>query len=307
MTSIAKLPRPFRGIITPLVTPLINDESLDEKGLNLLLNHIIEGGVNGAFILGTTGECASLSYKLKHKLIALTCELAKGRIPVFVGITDSSPAESLSLAKVAEETGASAVVAAPPYYFDLGQQELITYFMNLADKLPLPLFVYNIPSQTKIMIQPETVKILASHHKIVGMKDSSGSATYFNSLLYHMKDDPSFTLLVGPDEMMASAVLMGGHGGVNAGSNFYPRLFVDLYKSAIKGNLKEVLQFQEKVMEFSAKTYQVGTTGTTFLKGLKAAMSISGFFENYTASPLTPFGEREMEIIKENLKHLNRK
>jgi len=305
MHNITKLPVPFNGIITPMITPLLNDETLDTIGLGRMVNHLVDGGVQGIFIMGTTGEGASLSYKSKYELIDITCTFANGRVPVFVGITDSCLPESISLAKKAESAGASAVVAALPYYFSLGQNEIIKYFSRLADNVALPLFMYNIPSQTKIMIEAETVKALSSHPQIAGIKDSSGNAPYFNTLLNLLKDDKSFSILVGPDEMMSSSVLLGGNGGVNSGSNLFPRLFVDLYNAAASGDLNKVSCLQEKVMEMSTKIYQVGKGGVSFLKGLKTALYLSGLCGNSMASPLSLYDEKVIAVIRENLTFLN--
>ena len=305
MNNILKPPVPFRGIITPMITPLTSNETIDLENLKRLIKHLIDGGVHAIFILGTTGEGASLSYKLKYELINVTCEYVKSRVPVFVGITDSSFQEGIYLSKIAESAGASAVVAALPYYFSLGQNEIINYFKKLADNVNLPLFMYNIPSQTKIMIEAETVKTLSSHPQIVGIKDSSGNAPYFNTLLYLLKDNKSFSILVGPDEMMASTVLLGGNGGVNSGSNLFPRLFVDLYNAAASGDLEKVSDLQEKVMAISVKIYQTEKCGVSFLKGLKTALYLSGFCGTSLASPLSCYEEKEVAVIRENLLFLN--
>jgi 4-hydroxy-tetrahydrodipicolinate synthase len=296
---------PFNGIITPTITPLEADGTLDIKNLERLINHLIEGGVHGIFILGTTGESASMPNKLKKELIEATSSFIKDKIPLLAGITDSSLEESISLAKEAVKNGANAVVAAPPYYFNLNQNELVSYFHNLADKSSLPLFIYNIPSQTKVIIEVESVKTLAAHPNIYGIKDSSGNATYFNTLLQKFHDDDSFSVFVGPDEMMAQSVLMGGNGGVNSGSNLYPKLFVELFNAAVGGDLPRVASLQNKVMEMSSLIYQTGNTGTSFLKGLKMALSISGFCKEYMLSPLIPFCGKEKDIIKQSLTRLS--
>lgn len=305
MDNITKLQVPFRGIITPIITPLLNDEKIDSVSLEKMINHLVDGGVHGIFIMGTTGEGPSLSNQAKHELLDLTCKYTKGQVPVFVGITNSSLAESISLAKRAELAGASAVVAALPYYFSLGQNEIISYYRKLADNVILPLFIYNIPSQTKKMIEAETVKTLSSHPQIAGIKDSSGSAPYLNTLLYLLKDNKSFSVLVGPDEMMASTVLMGGNGGVNSGSNLFPRLFVDLYNAAASGNLNQVSCLQEKVMAMSVNIYQTEKSEVSFLKGLKTALSLLGLCGNFVASPLLPYEEKEIAVIRKNLSFLN--
>ena len=150
--------KPLNGIIPPLVTPLLNNDTLDIEGLDKLIEHIIKGGVHGIFILGTTGEFASLSYIIRKELIKHTCKIVNRRVPVLVGISDSAFSESLNLAGSAADSGADAVVLTPPYYFAPGQPELLEYLKRIMVKMPLPLFIYNMPVHTKVVFQPETVK-----------------------------------------------------------------------------------------------------------------------------------------------------
>lgn len=298
------LPQPFCGIVPPMITPLLDNSTLDITGLYRLIEHLINGGVHGLFILGTTGEGTSLSYALRREMIALTCERVNRRIPVMVGITDTSPGESLALAQTAYQAGAAAVVAAPPCYFGMDQAELIAYYRELADKLTLPLFLYNMPSHTKINIEPTSVRALSAHPRIRGLKDSSANAVYFQMLLYTMKADTSFTLLVGPEEMMASAVLMGGHGGVNGGANMFPKLYVGLYQAAVSRDFERIPVLQEKVMEISSGIYGTGNSPSGYLQGLKTAMSELGLCNDFMASPLKGFGKSEKAQIKKNLDDL---
>jgi 4-hydroxy-tetrahydrodipicolinate synthase len=129
----------FRGVIPPLVTPLSDRDTLDHAGLSRLVKHVLAGGVHGLFILGTTGEAPSLSYRLRSELINRVCELANGRVPVLVGITDTAFVESVKLAHIAKDAGAKAVVLSTPYYFPAGQTELIGYVERISRELPLPL------------------------------------------------------------------------------------------------------------------------------------------------------------------------
>lgn len=290
-----------------MITPLLNEDELDFKGLERLVNHLVEGGVHGIFILGTTGESTSLPYPIRHRLIEETCNLVKKRIPILVGITDTAVSESLRLAQTAKYSGASALVAAPPYYFNLGQPELIEYYEYLADRLPLPLFLYNMPSHTKINIEPETVKKLAQHENIIGLKDSSGNTAYFNKLLFHMKDDPDFSLFVGPEEIMAETVLLGGNGGVNGGANMFPKLYVDLYNAAAAGDLHKVRELHSLVMNISAGLYSLGQFGSSYLKGLKCALNLLGICNDYMSSPLHMFRKEEKNRLAINLKEIQKK
>ena len=171
----------LNGVIPPMVTPLLADGSLDVRGAERLVEHILAGGVHGLFLLGTTGEAPDLPYEIRRELIERVCRQVNGRVPVLVGITDTIFAESLRFAEFAKTCGASALVAAPPYYFAAGQPELVDYYTRLADAVPLPLYLYNMPSQVKVMIEVKTVVELAKHPNIVGLKDSSGNIGYFNA------------------------------------------------------------------------------------------------------------------------------
>ncbi|WBL23352.1 MULTISPECIES: dihydrodipicolinate synthase family protein [unclassified Zunongwangia] len=297
----------FRGIIPPMITPLNNESELDLKGLKNLIEHILKGGVHGLFILGTTGESASLPYALRHRLIEETCDIVKSRVPVLVGITDTAVSESLKLAETAKQCCASALVAAPPYYFSLGQPELIEYYEYLADRLPLPLFLYNMPSHTKINIEPDTVSYLSRHEKIIGLKDSSGNTAYFNKLLHKMKDQKNFALFVGPEEVTAETVMLGGAGGVNGGANMFPRLYVELYSAAVAGDIETVRNLHELVMEISAEVYSLGKYGSSYLKGLKCALNLMGICSDFMSSPLHRFNQQEKDQLQGILHKIQKK
>lgn len=295
----------IKGIIPPMVTPLLSDNvSLDINGVKKLVEHLIAGGVHGIFILGTTGESTSLSYATRRQLIIETCTVVNNRVPVFVGITDTAIEESVQLADVAKASGAAAVVAAPPYYYGLGQEELFKYYWKLADQLSLPLFLYNMPSHTKINIDAKTVVRLSEHDNIIGLKDSSANAVYFQSLIHLLKSKPQFSLLVGPEEITAEIVLMGGHGGVNGGANMFPKLYVELYNAALTRDFDRIAVLQHLVMEISTKIYTLGSYGSSYLKGVKGALSALGIIESNLAMPFNAFEEKEMLQVITNVKSI---
>ena len=299
------LSRPICGIIPPLVTPLLNNDTLDLEGLERLIENVINGGVNGVFILGTTGEFASLSHKLRKKLIERTCQLVKGRVPIFVGITDSSFTESLNLAKVAADCGADAVVLSPPYYYASGQPELLEYLKRIMVKMPLPMFLYNMPVHTKVVFAPATVKAAAEIPGIIGMKDSSANLAYLKQVQYALKDRPDFTFLVGPEEFMSEFFLTGGHGGVNGGANMFPKLYVNLYNASVSRDFKKITLLQQKVMQISTSIYNVGHFGSSYLKGLKCALSIMGICNDFMAEPFRRYKQPERDKIEQMLEELN--
>jgi dihydrodipicolinate synthase/N-acetylneuraminate lyase len=295
----------IKGIIVPMITPLKGIDTLDIEGLERLTEHILTGSVSGLFILGTTGEFSSLSYRLRYELVDRVCQLVKGRIPVLVGITDTSIIESARLAAKAADAGAAAVVAAPPYYYATGQPELLEYYHNLLKLLPLPLYLYNMPAHTKIMLEPNTVRMIAENKLIAGLKDSSSNMAYFRLLQYAMREYPDFSLYVGPEEMMADAVILGADGGVNGGANMFPALYVNLYNAAVARDFEKVRQLQQKVLQISSALYTVGKYGSSYLKGLKCALSVMGICDDFMADPFHRFRKEEREKIERSLDDLN--
>lgn len=161
-------------------------------------------------------------------MIKNTCRIAKGRLPVLVCISDTSIVESVNLACLAADHGADAVVSAPPYYFATGQPELIEFYEHLLPQLPLPLFLYNMPTHTKVNFAPATIQRIAENPGVIGFKDSSANTVYFQSVMYAMKDNPDFSMLVGPEEIMAESVLLGGSWRRKRWCEYVPRIVCEL-------------------------------------------------------------------------------
>lgn len=289
----------LKGIIPPMITPLKGDNELDRDGAVRLTEHMISGGVHALFLLGTTGEAQSLTYELRYEFVELVCRQVSGRIPVLVGITDTCMAESVRLACHAKECGAIRVVATAPYYYAPSQQELIEYYSALADSVPLPLYLYNMPSHVKVFLEPNTVKTLARHRNIVGIKDSSANMNYFQTLLYALGEDNDFALYVGPEELTGECVLMGGDGGINGGANMFPRLYVSMYDAAMSKDVECVRELQKIIMQISTTFYNVGKYGSSYLKGVKCALSLLGICDDYLAYPYRKFRTEEREKIRE--------
>jgi dihydrodipicolinate synthase/N-acetylneuraminate lyase len=295
---------PLRGIVPPMVTPLIDRDTLDRAGLERLLEHILAGGVHGLFILGTSGEGPSLSYRLRRELIDQVCRQVAGRVPVLVGITDTAYVESLSLARHAAEAGAVAVVLAPPYYMPEGQPELREYLSHLVPELPLPLFLYNMPPLTKVPFALDTVEWAMEQAGVAGMKDSSGDMGYFHSVLQRMPRRADWSLLIGPEEMMVESVLLGGFGGVNGGANIFPRLYVRAYEAAVAGDLAGAREGHGRIMRVSERIYRIGKHPSTIIKGMKCALACLGVCDDFMAEPFSRFRAPERERIQAALHEL---
>jgi dihydrodipicolinate synthase/N-acetylneuraminate lyase len=287
----------YRGIIPPIITPLTGRDSLDVAGLENLIEHVLAGGVHGIFALGTTGEAPSLSYRLRREMVERSCNLVAGRVPVLVGITDTSFFESVQLARHAAQHGAQAVVLSAPYYFPVGQPELIEYVEDLVPELPIPVFLYNMPTHTKVTFELDTVKRAMQLQQVAGIKDSSGNMVYFHQLLRELPNRPDWSLLVGPEELLGESVLLGGHGGVSGGANLCPKLYVALYEAAAKGDAQRVRELHAQVMQISGSIYKVGRYGSAFIKSVKCALSVLGVCDDFMAEPFHRFREQERERV----------
>jgi 4-hydroxy-tetrahydrodipicolinate synthase len=218
-----------------------------------------------------------------------------------VGITDTAFTEAVNLATSARKFGAQAVVASAPYYFPASQVELLNFVEHLAAEVPLPLLLYNAPTNTGHTFEPSTVLRAADIPNVIGLKDSGGNMTYFHSVAELLKDRPDFTLLVGPEELLAEAVLLGAHGGMCGGSNFCPQLFVRLYEAAVARDFEQIRILHSRVMRISTTIYRVGRYESSYLKGLKCAVSLLGLAEDFMAEPFRAFDSPERAKVRQHM------
>jgi 4-hydroxy-tetrahydrodipicolinate synthase len=291
------------GIIPPLITPLLGRDSLDREGLERLIEHLIVGGVHGVFALGTTGEGPSLSYRLRGEVIRHVCRLVDRRVPVVVGVTDTAFVESVRLAEVAAEAGATAVVVATPYYFPAGQTELISYIRHLVPELPLPVVLYNMPALTKIWFEIETLRELASLPEIMAIKDSSGDLDYFERLCGLRAERPDWTFLMGPECHLIRSIGLGGSGGVSGGANIFPRLFAEAYEAAVADDQVRCTQLQHEINALG-QIYEIGKYASRHIKATKCAASILGLCDDFMAEPFNRFRPADRERVRAILARL---
>lgn len=295
---------PLTGIIPPMVTPLRDRDQLDVPGLERLVEHVLAGGVNGLFVLGTTGEGSNLCYRLRHEMVSRVCRQVNGRAPVLVGITDTAFAQSVELARHAADAGADALVVAPPYYPPQGQPELQEYLHHLVPQLPLPLYLYNLPLVGKVSFELDTVQRAMDEPRIVGLKDSSGNMVYFHRVTGLLARRPDWSLFIGPEELLLDAVLAGGHGGVSGGANLFPRLYVRLFEAVRDGNIPRARELYDTVMRIRDSLYHAGRHPSSIIKGLKCALSCQGVCDDFMAEPFHRFRAPEREVIKQRLSEI---
>jgi 4-hydroxy-tetrahydrodipicolinate synthase len=294
--------RPLRGIIPPMITPLIDPDTLDRRAVASMVERLIAAQVSGIFILGTTGESQALSRRVRFELLDLVCSAAAGRVPILVSITDTALEESIAFADRARDAGASAAVLAAPYYFVLSQEELLGYVERVARRTSLPLYLYNIPSLTKVDFAAETVRAAADIPNVFGLKDSSGDMRYLAEVVALLRGRPDFSILCGPEELLVEAIHLGAHGGVAGGSNLWPELYVDLYRAASAGNRTDADCLQRTVLDISASIYHRRSEPSSYLRGLKCALSAMGYCRNVMTEPFAPFTGAEAEAVRAALR-----
>ena len=294
----------LKGIIPPIITPLKGDNELDEKGLERLIEYLIAGGVHGIFLLGTTGEATNLSYKLRQDFIEKACAVINKRIPVMVGITDTSVTGSLEMAAVSKNAGADALVISTPYYLPMAQHEFVEYIEFLAPKLPLPFLLYNMPSCTKMHMAVETVK-KAKELGAIGLKDSSGDLGYLYTLQEEFKNSPDFSIICGTELFIPESVIFGGSGGIAGGANIFPRIYVDYYEAALAKDIEKISHLRDIIIQIGEKVYNIGTYNSKHIKSIKCALSVLGICDDYVAQPFRKFDKEECERIEKNIQELS--
>lgn len=300
--SRAEQIRPLTGIIPPMATPLIDIDRLDVRGTENLVEHILSGGVHGLFLLGTTGEGPALSYRLRRELIERVCDQVGSRVPVLVGITDSAYAEALHIADVAAKAGVAAVVMAPPFYYQFSQSDIMHLIESTAQASALPLYLYNQPGLTKITFHPATVARSAEIPNVWGIKDSSGDMSYLKRVLELVgKRYPEFSVLVGPEHLLAESLLSGAHGGVSGGANIFPHLPVRLYNAFLAGRYEEMHALQTEINSIGAPIWNADETEPGHLRRLKAALSIMGICSGIPTWPYQPSTPEECRQIEAHL------
>jgi dihydrodipicolinate synthase/N-acetylneuraminate lyase len=290
----------YRGIVTPLVTPLRERDVLDYDGLERLIDHQLNGGVHGLFLLGTTGEASGLSSTLKREFVKTASRQINGRVPILVGVSDTSVVESLRLAQDVVKFCVDAVVVTTPYYLPLNQAELADYARLFDRESPLPVFLYNMPYLTKRWFALEIMREAIQLEKIVGVKDSSGDMNYFKKLCDLAAERDDWSVLIGSETHLADAVAMGANGGITGAANVDPKLLVALYNAAAADDSLQLSELQSRLLGFK-KIYQFGEHAAGTIRGIKCALEQMGICSARMAEPHTTCDQSQRQMIEHQL------
>ncbi|AZK45631.1 dihydrodipicolinate synthase family protein [Paenibacillus lentus] len=267
----------IRGVIPPIVTPVDDNERLDEQSFRCIVDHVIEGGVHGILALGSNGEFFGLDPEDLGRVVAVTVEQSAGRVPVYAGIAAISTREGIRQARLYEELGAQAISILPPMFVTPTENELFHHFKKIAEATSLPILLYNNPDKVGNNISPGLLERLVEVPNIVGMKDSSGDQTLTAEFIRRTRDK-GFKVLAGRDIMILSTLVYGGVGCVASTANVVPRLVVEIYDKYMDGDIQGALEAQYRLaplrMAWNLGSFPVATKDAVNLIGLKAGKPI---------------------------------
>lgn len=293
----------YNGAVVPMVTPFTVAGSLDEAALHRLVEAQVAGGVDGVFVLGTTGEGAHVPRESRRQLVAQTVKHVNRRAVVFAGLGDIRDTD-LSEANEFFDTGADAVVAHPPISQKVAASELQGWYQTLLDGVQGPLVLYNMPMTTKVSIPLDAVEKLLGHPRLAGIKDSENNPQRLEEMLLHYGGKKDFSVFVGVGALMEKGLKLGADGIVPSVGNLIPDVCHKLCVAAKKADWTEVENVFAR-MNAIAAIYQKGRTLNESLSVLKAAMSCRGLCSPHVLLPLHPLSEPQMEKLRHEMERLH--
>ena len=285
-----------KGIIPAVITPLTTDHKFNEKAMRKLINYLIDGGVHGLFVVGTTGEFYGLTPEEKRDIYMITMDEVKGKVPVYAGTNGITTRETLMLTRIAEECKVDAVSVLTPMFITPTQDQLINHYKTIAGNTSLPVLLYNNPPKTSVSLTPATVARLAEIPNIAGIKDSSGDLTLtaeYIRLTRYMND---FSVLMGRDTLIYGALCYGAAGSIASCANVAPRLCADIYEKFMAGDLEGSLKAQ-----FTLAPLRIAFALGTFPAVIKESLSLLGIEAGPCMEPVGPMTTEEKAKLRKVL------
>jgi len=280
----------FSGAITALVTPFTSSGKVDENRLREQVDYQIKGGIDGLVPVGTTGESPTLDFAEHLRVIQITIEQAKGRVPVIAGVGANATTEAVHLHTEAKNLGATAGLSVNPYYNKPSQEGLYRHFMTLADTVDLPIVLYNIPGRTGITMTPQTVARLNSHKNIVAIKEATG----LPDMTSEISSLCDITIVSGDDSLTLPLMSIGAKGVISVVSNLLPNDVKQLTKHALAGDFTEAARVHYKLYPLIKSLFLDGNPA-----GIKYAMQVAGLDGGAMRLPLVEATEPTRKLISE--------
>ena len=270
------------GVYVAMLTPFDEDGAINEGELRRIVDFQIDGGVHGLFPISSVGEFIHMSREEKVRMMEIMVDQNKGRVKITPGVGSSLPAESIFLAQKARELGCDGVVVAPPYFYQLSQENIEAYFETIADAVDIPNILYNIPLFTQ-PVSYDVVKRLSRHKNVVGMKDSSGSMVDFMHFMDKIKiAGEDINVLTGREETLFPCLMVGGKGCMTAAAGILPEIMIDIYNAWKNQNYEEAKKLQASILLIMRTMFSL-----PFPLGFKYAMELRGFNMGPPKQPLS--------------------
>jgi 2-dehydro-3-deoxy-D-pentonate aldolase len=290
--------------LTPVITAFDSEGNLDIQANKNIYDFLINGGVDGLVVMGSTGEFFSMKDSQKKELIDLVLSHVNHRTKVYIGTAGMTVEETINLSNYAIDAGADGVMIISPYYFALSDESVEYYFDEVADAVKGDIYLYNFPARTGYDLSPEvTLNLLRKHTNIKGYKDTVTEMGHTRKLIQTVKNEfPDFIIYSGFDENFAHNILSGGNGCIGGLSNLYPEMFAAWVHAVNEKDLKRVADLQnivDKLMEL----YDIGTP---FIPIMKQGMILRGNeLEGYCQKPFVQPNEKQTKAIKSLLQEVD--
>jgi 4-hydroxy-tetrahydrodipicolinate synthase len=288
----------FTGCGTAMVTPFHPDGSLDEATLRLLVQRQIDAGIDFLVPCGTTGESPTLSHEEHLRVVEITLDLAKGRVPVLAGAGGYNTAEVIALAQELAAIGVDGILSVTPYYNKPTQEGLYQHYKALASAVSLPIILYSVQGRTGVNIEPATVKRLASLENIVGIKEASGNIAQMAAILNAVHSD--FLIFSGDDAIALPLIALGGRGVISVASNEIPAEMALLTRLALQNDFPAARQLHRRYLPLMEVNFVESNPIP-----VKAAMAELGLLKPVWRLPLVAPGRENMARIRAVLESLN--
>ena len=285
----------LRGSMVAIVTPFRNDR-VDERAFKRLIEQQIAGGTSAIVPCGTTGESATLSFEEHDRVIELTVQAVRGRVPVIAGTGSNNPREAIRLTKHAKQVGADAALLISPYYNKPTQQGLYLHFKAIAEAVNLPMVIYNIQSRTAVNIEPETFARLASIRSIVGVKEASGNLQQMRRILEVTRG--KLALLSGDDALTLAVMELGGTGVISVTANLVPQDVAAMVAAFEAGRRSEAQRWHERLLPLT-KAMFIETNPIP----VKTAMGMLGWITPELRLPLCAMSAPHAKALRQALRH----
>ncbi|WP_069998653.1 4-hydroxy-tetrahydrodipicolinate synthase [Cellulosilyticum sp. I15G10I2] len=288
-----------KGVIPPIITPLTDDGQLNEKVFRQLINHFIDSGVHGLFPLGTTGEFYAFNNEEYRRILEITVEETKGRVPIYGGANHITTRGTIELVKICEEVGVDAVSVLTPMFVSQTQDELYAFFETIAKSTTLPIIMYNNKPKTNVTIEPETAARLAEIDNIVGIKDSTGDMTNAAEYIRLTRHNDNFHVLMGRDTLIHAGLCYGATGAIASCANVAPKVAVDIYNKYVEGDLKGSLEAQ-----FIFAPLRIACNMGTFPAVIKEGLIQQGFEVGKCLEPIAELSADQKAKLNRVLKEM---